>query len=104
MARPNAGLALERPETVFVGAYRMRCRSVGGVPVTDLDDVPFPSRTDGWQDLQVQGLTELLGLIEFWACPVTIAPPERGSEFWSLELEDARHDEQGSMLDLEEAV
>lgn len=88
----------ETPERVFVSAYRMRCRSVAGVTVTNLDDVPFPERKDGWQDLEVQGMTELMNLIEFWGSPVTIAPPMPGTEFWSLEIEDALHDEIGSLF------
>lgn len=90
----------ELPERSFVSSYRMRCRSVAGIEVTNLDDLPFPSRADGWQDLEFQGATELMNLIEFWGCPVTIAPPERGCEFWSLELENGKHDGQGSMLDV----
>lgn len=98
-----AKLKTEVPERSFVSSYRMRCRSVAGVPVTNLDDMPFPSAPEapGWQLMEVQGLTELLNLVEFWGCPVTIAPPERGVEYWSLELEDGKHDETGSMLDTE---
>lgn len=89
----------EKPRRPFVAQYRMRCRSVAGVPVTDVDDHPFPQREDGWQDFTMGGLSELMALIEFWGCPVTICPPEPGTEFWSLELEDGKHDTNGSILD-----
>jgi hypothetical protein len=91
-----------KPKRPFVAQYRMRVRSVAGVPVTDEYDHPYPTREDGWQDFTMGGLSELMGLIDFWGCPVTIAPPERGAEFWSLELEDGKHDPSGSILDTSE--
>lgn len=89
----------DKPKRPFVAQYRMRARSVAGVPVTDVYDQPFPSRADGWQDFEMGGLSELMELIDFWGCPITIAPPEPGTEFWSLELEDGKHDTSGSILD-----
>lgn len=94
--RPVPALKPKRP---FVAQYRMRARSVAGIPVTDEHDQPFPTRADGWQDLEMGGLSELMSLIDFWGCPITIAPPEPGTEFWSLELEDGKHDPSGSILD-----
>lgn len=94
----------DKPKRPFVAQYRMRARSVAGIPVTDEHDQPFPTRKDGWQDLEMGGLSELMSLIDFWGCPITIAPPEPGTEFWSLELEDGKHDPIGSMLEHMTAV
>lgn len=83
--------------------WRMRVRALSGVPVEDTDGMPFPTLTvegDGvdWQ-LAAVSCKALFELIEFWGCPVTIAPPENGVPYWSLELEDGTH-EVVSLLDM----
>lgn len=84
----------ESRERDFTAEYRIRARCVSGNPIPELKGVVvIGPQVDGWQQLTITGLTELLALTEHWDCPVTIAPPEKGVEFWTLELEDGPHAE-----------
>jgi hypothetical protein len=70
---------------------RIRARSLAGVPLEDLNGFELPYLEDGWQQLEFAGIAHLFELIEFWGVPCTIAPPEVGVGYWSIEAEDGTH-------------
>lgn len=82
-------------------SHRVRVRSLAGVPVENVhgEELPYVDGDEGWQWLEFAGVAALFELIEFWGVPVTIAPPEGGVEFWTLELEEGGHHEFPSILD-----
>jgi hypothetical protein len=83
------------------GVFRLRARCVSGKALPEVAGITFPRVVSAptWQWVEVPGLTALLRLIEAWGCPVTLAPPEEGAPYYSLELEDGRHGPLGSLLD-----
>lgn len=86
-------MSRELREPTVILDYNFRIRCVSG------NDVPHPLGNlevgrDGWARITLQGLTELMELVQWWNCPVTIAPPEGtpDTNYWCVELEDGIHD------------
>ena len=73
--------------------YRFKIRCVSG------EDVPHPIHghltvgRDGFARIELSGLDELMELVRWWNCPVTVSPPEgtEATNSWVVELEDGLH-------------
>lgn len=79
-------------ETVQGYSMKIRCVSGNIVPHPDLGHLK--PGADGYARIVLSNLEQLMTLVEWWDCPVTVAPPGEtpDTRFWVVELEDGLHE------------
>lgn len=82
---------LREPTVILDYNFRIRCVTGQHVPHPVVGDLEVGR--DGWARITLQGLTELMELVQWWNCPVTISPPEGtpDTNYWCVEIEDGLH-------------
>lgn len=89
---------LRNGSVVFDYNFRIRCVSGNNVPHPVVGELEVGR--DGYARIVLQGLTELMQLVEWWDCPVTISAPggTPATNFWLVEIEDGLHGKDGPAI------